>query len=46
LVINDDNFDGFALVFRAIHGDEDKKNLPNPIENDKFEKEFDELWNK
>lgn len=45
LVINNDDFDGFTLVFKAIHGEEDKRNLPNPIENDKFVEEFDKTWN-
>ena len=44
LLINDE-FTGFTLMYQAIHGDEDKKNLPNPIENDKFIKEFDKIWN-
>ena len=44
LIINDE-FAGFTLMYQAIHGGEDKKNLPNPIENDKFIKEFDKTWN-
>ena len=44
LVINDE-FAGFSLMYQAIHGEEDKKNLPNPIENDEFEKEFNKIWN-
>ena len=44
LIINDE-FAGISLMYQAIHGGEDKKNLPNPIENDKFEKEFNEIWN-
>ena len=44
LIINDE-FAGFTLMYQAIHGGEDKKNLPNPIENDKFIEEFDETWN-
>ena len=44
LIINDE-FAGFTLMYQAIHGDEDKKKQPNPIENDKFEKEFNKLWN-
>ena len=45
LVINNDDFDGFTLVFKAIHGEEDKRKLPNPIENDKFVDEFNKTWN-
>ena len=44
LILNDE-FAGFTLMFQAIHGEEDKKNMPNPIENDKFIEEFDKLWN-
>jgi hypothetical protein len=33
-------------MYSAIHGEEDKKKLPNPIENDKFIEEFNEIWNK
>lgn len=44
LIINEE-FAGFSLMYQAIHGDEDKKNLPNPIENDKFIEEFDNTWN-
>ena len=44
LPINEE-FSGFTLVYRAIHGDEDKKNLPNPIENDNFIEEFNKTWN-
>lgn len=44
LPINEE-FSGFTLVYRAIHGDEDKKNLPNPIENDDFIEEFNKIWN-
>lgn len=40
-----DKFGGISLNYIAIHGEEDKKNLPNPIENEAFEKEFDETWN-
>lgn len=44
-IILNEEFAGFSLMYQAIHGEEDKKNLSNPIENDKFIKEFDELWN-
>ena len=44
LIINDE-FAGFTLMYQAIHGGEDKKNLPNPIENDNFIKEFNKIWN-
>ena len=44
LILNDE-FAGFSLMYQAIHGEEDKKNLSNPIENDKFIEEFDAIWN-
>lgn len=40
-----DEFAGILLTYGAIHGDEDKKPMLNPIENDKFIKEFDKTWN-
>ena len=44
LILNDE-FAGFSLMYQAIHGEEDKKNLSNPIENEKFIEEFDKIWN-
>lgn len=44
LILNDE-FAGLSVMYQAIHGEEDKKNLPNPIENDQFIEEFDETWN-
>ena len=44
LILNDE-FAGFSLMYQVVHGEEDKKNLPNPIENDQFIKEFNEMWN-
>lgn len=44
LIINEE-FAGFTLTYAAKHGDEDKKNLSNPIENDKFIEEFNKTWN-
>lgn len=40
-----EEFVGISLMYQAIHGEEDKKNMSNPIENDKFEEEFDKIWN-
>ena len=44
LILNDE-FAGFTLMYQVIHGEEDKKDLPNPIENDDFIAEFNKLWN-
>ena len=44
-LIIDDEYAGIQLTYLAIHGDEDKKPMLNPIENDEFIKEFDKTWN-
>ena len=44
LILNDE-FAGVSLMYQAIHGGEDKKNMPNPIDNQKFINEFNEVWN-
>lgn len=44
-IILNDEFAGLTLMYTAIHGGEDKKKLLNPIENDQFNKEFDEVYN-
>ena len=44
LILNDE-FAGVSLMYQAIHGEEDKKNMPNPIDNQKFINEFNEIWN-
>ena len=44
LILNDE-FAGVSLMYQAIHGEEDKKHIPNPVDNQKFIDEFDEVWN-
>lgn len=44
LILNDE-FAGVSLMYQAIHGEEDKKHLPNPVDNQKFINEFNEVWN-
>jgi hypothetical protein len=39
-IILTDEFAGLCLMFRAVHGDEDKKNFPNPEEDKAFREEF------
>ena len=41
----DDKIAGFSLVYAAIHGEEDKKKMPNPADEEQFIKEFDKLFN-
>ena len=38
-----DEFAGLCLMFKTYHGEEDKKRMPNPADQDKFEKEFKEM---
>lgn len=44
-IILNDEFAGLTLMYEAIHGGEDKKKTPNPIDQNQFEKDFDELFN-
>lgn len=43
-VIND-NYAGITLLYSAIHGDEDKKNMAPESLNAAFEAEFNSIWN-
>ena len=43
-LINEE-FAGLSLNYVAIHGEEDKKGMLNPRENEQFIKEFNELYN-
>ena len=38
-----DEFAGICLMYEAIHGDEDKVNMPNPKDQKQFEKDFNKL---
>ena len=38
-----DDYAGLCLSYRAIHGEEDKKRMPNPIDDEKFLKDFKEM---
>ena len=44
IVLNDE-FAGLTLMYSAIHGEEDKKNQPNPAKQEEFEADFNELYN-
>ena len=44
IVLNDE-ISGISVSYMAIHGEEDKKNMPNPADEEKFIKEFDKLFN-
>ena len=38
-----DEFAGVCLMYKTYHGEEDKKKMPNPINQEKFEQEFDAM---
>ena len=44
-IILNDEFAGLTLMYQAIHGGEDKKNTPNPEDNQKMIDDFNELFN-
>ena len=43
-LILSDEYAGLALLYRVIHGDEDKTPLPNPVDQAQFEKDFMEMY--
>ena len=43
-IILNDEFAGLTLMYQAIHGGEDKKNTPNPADNQKMIDDFNELY--
>ena len=44
-IILTDEFAGLCLMYRAYHGEEDKKFMPNPIEEEDYIADFNELFN-
>lgn len=42
MVLNDE-YAGFCLMYAAIHGEEDKIDMPNPKDQKQFEKDFKDL---
>ena len=44
-IILTDEFAGLCLMYRAVHGEEDKKNMPNPTDEEQFLENFDILFN-
>ena len=41
-----DEYAGVCLLYRAVHGEEDKKRMLNPIDDEKFLEDFKEMNNK
>ena len=44
-IILTDEFAGLCLMYQAIHGEEDKKYMPNPNEEKDFIVDFDQIFN-
>jgi hypothetical protein len=44
LVIND-TFAGLCVMYSAIHGEEDKKGMPNPRDEEAFIENYDAIFN-
>lgn len=40
-----DEYAGICLMYNAIHGEEDKKFMPNPSDEEQFLKDFNEMYN-
>lgn len=40
-----DEFAGLSMMYAAIQGEEDKKGMPNPVDQEQFIKDFNELFN-
>ncbi len=38
-----DEFAGLCLMYKTYHGEEDKKKVPNPADQEKFEQEFKDM---
>ena len=37
-----DEYAGLCVMYQAIHGEEDKKNMPNPAEEEEFKANFEQ----
>ena len=42
-IILTDEFAGLCLMYRTVHGEEDKKFMPNPEDDEQFIREFEEM---
>ena len=38
-----DEYAGLCLMYQAVHGEEDKKHMPNPNDEAQFLKDFKEM---
>ena len=44
-VVFNDEFQGFCMKYRVYHGEEDKKFMPNPNNEQQMIDNFDEIFN-
>lgn len=44
LILNDE-YAGLCVMYQAIHGEEDKKHMPNPNDDEAIEENFDAIFN-
>ena len=44
MLINEE-FGGLSLTYKAVHGEEDKINAPNPMDNISLQSNFNEMYN-
>lgn len=40
-----DEYGGLCLMYNAVHGEEDKKKMPNPMDEEQFQENFDKIFN-
>lgn len=40
-----DEYAGLCVMYQAIHGEEDKKHMPNPADEEEFKDNFDTIFN-
>lgn len=43
--IDNANYGGLCMIYRAVHGAEDQKTMPNPVDEERFIKDYNELYN-
>ena len=44
-IVLTDEYAGLCVMYQAIHGEEDKKNMPNPADEEAFRANFDAIFN-
>lgn len=45
IIMDGKEYAGICLIYRAVHGEEDKKFMPNPADEKQFHKDFKETFN-